>query len=82
MTEGGKLYDIIETKYNDGEKIKTKLPFQGTLEEAQQGALKKARENIGVQYSVFPREGFIADFQAYFRTTIKCPRCGEIIPIE
>lgn len=82
MAAEERQYEIIETKYRGGEKVKTKLDFQGTVEEAKKIAVKEARKNIGVRYSVFPREGFIADFQAYYRTTVKCPKCGEVIPIE
>ncbi|OGN90981.1 MAG: hypothetical protein A2Z70_02030 [Chloroflexi bacterium RBG_13_48_17] len=82
MAQTDKKYEIIETRYRGGDKTRTKLDFQGTLKEAKQTSDKKARENIGVRYSVFEKGGFVADFQAYYRTTIKCPKCGEVIPIE
>jgi len=77
-----KQYEIIETRYKGGDKFKHKLNFLGTLEEAKKTAVKEARENIGKRYSVFPQDSFIAEFQAYYRTAIKCPKCGEIIPLE
>jgi hypothetical protein len=82
MAAEEKQYEIVETVYRGGEKTKTKLDFLGTLEDAKKRADKEARKNIGVRYAVFPREGFVADFQAYYRTTVKCPKCGETIPIE
>jgi len=82
MAAEERQYEIIETKYQGSEKVKTKLDFQGTLEDAKKRAVKEAKKNIGVRYAVFPLEGFVADFQAYYRTTIKCPKCGEVIPIE
>jgi len=75
------LYEIIETK-NRPQVQKTKLDFLGTFEEAKKRAQQEARENIGVRYSVFREGAFVAEFQVYYRTTIKCPKCGEIIPIE
>jgi len=74
------LYEIVETKYEPKER--NTLDFKGTLEEAREKALEKARENIGVRYAVFREGGNVAEFQAYYRTTVKCPKCGEIIPIE
>ena len=82
MADSEKLYEIVESKPAGGEKIRTKLDFLGNLEKAKTRALKEAKKNIGVRYSVFPQGSFVADFQAYYRTTIKCPKCGEIIPIE
>jgi hypothetical protein len=74
------MYEIVETRYDP--KKKTTLDFKGTLEETKKKALEMARKNIGVRYSVFREGSPVADFQAYYRTTIKCPKCGEIIPIE
>ena len=73
-------YEIVETKYNPKEK--TTLDFKGTFEEARDEALARARENIGVRYSVFREGSQVAEFQAFYRTTIECPRCGEVIPLE
>ena len=61
---------------------KRKLDFSGTFEEAKIRAHEEAKKNIGVRYSVFRKGTFVAEFQAYYRTTVKCPKCGEIIPIE
>ena len=80
MAEPEKKYEIIETKYEP--KRKTKLDFLGSLEKAKALADKKARENIGVRYAVFPEGGLLAEFQAYYRTTITCPKCGTVIPLE
>ncbi len=82
MAQDEKQYEITETRYRGAEKTRTKLDFLGSLEEAKAEADKQARKNIGVRYAVFPVGGFVADFQAYYRTTIKCPKCGDIIPIE
>jgi len=79
MTQS-KLYEIVETSYEPKEK--TTLDFLGTLGEARKKALEEARENIGVRYAVFLQGSSVAEFQAYYRTTVKCPKCGEIIPIE
>lgn len=79
MTESV-LYEIVETRYPG--RTKTKLDFLGTLEEAREKALEEARNNIGSRYSVFPKGGFVAEFQAYYSRTITCPKCGEAIPIE
>jgi len=75
-----KEYEIIETRYQPNKQ--TKLDFLGTLEQARKKALEEARNNIGVRYSVFRQGGIVAEFQAYFRTTITCPKCGEVIPIN
>ena len=75
-----KLYEIVETGYQP--KTQTKLDFVGTFEEAKKRALEEARKNIGVRYAVFRQDSQVAEFQAYYRTTIKCPKCGEIIPID
>jgi hypothetical protein len=75
------VYEIIETKY-EPTRAKSKLDFQGTLEEAEQKAWELARQNIGTRYAVFRQGSYVAESQAYYRTTIKCPRCGEIIPLE
>ena len=82
MAGEAKLYEIVETKYHGGEKVRTKLKFLGPLKEAKETAISHAKKNVGTRYSVFPQDSFIADFQAYYRTTVKCPKCGEIIPIE
>jgi hypothetical protein len=74
------LYEIVETRYDP--KTKTTLDFKGTLEEAREKALEKAKENIGVRYAVFRQYSPVAEFQAYYRTTITCPKCGEVIPLE
>ena len=66
------MYEIVETRYQPKEK--TTLDFKGTFEEA--------RRNIGVRYAVFREGSSVAEFQAYYRTTIKCPKCGEVLPIE
>ena len=75
-----KKYEIIENRYQP--KRQSKLDFAGTLEAAKGKATEKAKENIGVRYAVFRQGSSIAEFQAYYRTTIKCPKCGEIIPVE
>ncbi|MFC1909685.1 hypothetical protein ACFLXC_00085 [Chloroflexota bacterium] len=74
------LYEIVETKYQP--KTKETLDFLGTLEEANKKAIEEAKKNIGVRYTVFRQGSSIAESQAYYRTTIKCPKCGEVIPIE
>lgn len=75
-----KPYEIVETKYSP--KITTKLDFKGTLDEAKQKAEELSKENIGTRYAVFAVDDYVAVYQAYYRTTITCPKCGEIIPIE
>jgi len=75
-----KSFEIIETRY--GPIRKATLVFQGTLEEAKEKALQSAAKQIGVRYAVFRQGSTVAEFQAYYRTTIECPNCGEIIPIE
>ena len=74
------LYEIVEIKYQP--KKQTKLDFLGTFEQAKKKASEEARKNVGVRYSVFRQDSLVAEFQAYYRTTITCPRCGEVIPIE
>ena len=74
-------YEIVETR-NKPKAEKRKLDFSGTLEEAKIRAQEEAKKNIGVRYSVFREGATVAEFQAYYRTTVKCPKCGEIIPIE
>lgn len=74
------LYEIVETRYQP--KKQTKLDFLGTFEEAKNRALEEAKKNIGVRYAVFRQDSIVAEFQAYYRTTVACPRCGEVIPIE
>ena len=73
-------YEIIETRYQP--KAQTKLDFLGTFEEAKKKALEEALKNIGVRYAVFRQGSYVAEFQAYYRTTIECPKCGEVIPLE
>ena len=73
-------YEIIETSYQP--KAQRKLDFTGTLEAAKKKAVEEAKKNIGVRYAVFRQGSSVAEFQAYYRTTVKCPKCGEIIPIE
>ncbi len=82
MAKPEKQYEIIETKYRGGERVKHKLDFLGTLENAKKIAIQQARKNIGRRYSIFPQEGYVAVFQTYYRTAVKCPKCGEIIPVE
>ena len=82
MATPEKLYEIIETRYESGDKKRTRLNFQGSLEEAKKIAVNKAKKNIGTRYAVFAEGSPVADFQAYYRTTIKCPKCGEVIPLE
>ena len=74
------LYEIVETKYQP--KTQRKLDFLGTLDETKKKAIEEAKKNIGVRYAVFRQGSPVAEFQAYYRTTIKCPKCGEVIPIE
>jgi len=74
------LYEIVETRYQP--KGKSTLDFKGSFEEAKEKALEEARRNIGVRYAVFREGSSVAEFQAYYRATIKCPRCGEVIPLE
>ena len=75
-----RLYEIVEIKYNP--KTTTKLDFKGALGEAKQKAEELAKKNIGTRYAVFPVNNFVAEYQVYYRTTLTCPKCGEIIPIE
>jgi len=74
------LYEIVETRYQP--KGKSTLDFKGSFEEAKEKASEEARRNIGVRYAVFREGSSVAEFQAYYRATIKCPRCGEVIPLE
>jgi hypothetical protein len=74
-------YEIIETR-NKPKAQRTRLDFSGTFEEAKIRAQEEAKKNIGVRYSVFREGTSVAEFQAYYRTTVKCPKCSEIIPIE
>jgi len=82
MARVEKQYEIVETKYRGGERVKHKLNFLGTLDEAKKTAEIEAKKNIGRRYSIFPQEGFVAVYQAYYRTAVKCPKCGTIIPVE
>jgi len=74
-----KLYEIEETKYNP--KATSRLDFKGSLEDAKEKAEELAKQNIGTRYAVFRVNSFVAEHQAYYRTTVTCPKCGEIIPI-
>jgi len=74
------LYEIEETKYSP--KLKTKLDFKGNLEEAKKKADELARQNIGTRYAVFQVSSYVAEYQAFFSTTVTCPKCGEVIPLE
>ncbi len=76
----GATYIIIETRYQPSKR--TKLDFSGDLAKAKKKAIEKAKANIGVRYVVFREDSQVAEFQAYYRTTVKCPKCGEVIPIE
>lgn len=73
-------YEIIETRYLP--KGQNKIDFTGTLAAAKKMAIEEAKKNIGVRYAVFRQGSTIAEFQAYYRTVVKCPKCGEIIPVE
>jgi len=77
---GNAFYEIEETKYSPT--IRTKLDFKGNLEEAKLKADELARRNIGTRYAVFRSDSFVAEYQAYYSTTITCPKCGEVIPLE
>jgi hypothetical protein len=74
------LYEIVATTYQP--KKQTTLDFKGTLEEAKQKADEEARRNIGTRYAVFREGSSVAEFHAFYRTTVTCPKCGEIIPID
>jgi len=74
-----KEYEIIETRYQPNKQ--RKLDFLGTFEQARKKALEDAKNNVGVRYAVFRQGGIVAEFQAYYRTTVTCPKCGEVIPI-
>jgi hypothetical protein len=82
MTPSETQYEIIETRYQAGNKVKNKLDFLDTFEKAKERALKEAKQNIGVRYTVFAEGSPVGEFQAYYRTTITCPKCGEVIPLE
>ena len=75
------LFEIVETRYKPTKVIK-KLDFLGSLPDAKAMAKAEAQKNIGVRYGVFPQYGSYAASQFYFRTTVTCPKCGTIIPIE
>ena len=75
------LYEIVETRYQPT-KQQTKLSFLGTFEQAKAKATEEAKKNIGTRYAVFPQNGVVAEFQAYYRTTVRCPYCHTVIPIE
>ena len=79
MTEST-LYEIVETRYQPQKQ--TTLDYLGSLKEAKEKATEEAKKNIGVRYAVFRQGSSVAEFQAFYRTTIKCPKCGEVIPIE
>lgn len=80
MPDSG-LFEVVETRYQPV-KQQTKLDFVGTLEQARAKATEEAKKNIGVRYAVFRQDSVVAEFQAYYRTTVTCPKCGEVIPIE
>ncbi len=75
-----KLYEIVETRYNP--KAKKNLDFKGSFEEAKTRADQLARENIDTRYSVFRVGSYVAEYHAYYSTTVTCPKCGEVIPLE
>lgn len=75
------VYEIVETVYQPTKK-QTTLDFSGNLDEAKKIATEQAKQNIGVRYTVFRQGSSVGEFQAHYRTTITCPKCGEIIPIE
>ncbi|MFC1980488.1 hypothetical protein ACFLVS_06620 [Chloroflexota bacterium] len=79
MTQSA-LYEIVETRYQP--KMQTKLDFLGTFEETKKKAVEEAKKNIGVRYAVLRQNSVVSEFQSYYSTTIKCPKCGEVIPIE
>jgi len=74
------LYEIEETRYNP--KGKTTLDFKGNLEETKKKADELAKKNVGTSYAVFRIGSYVAEHQSYYRTTITCPKCGEVIPLE
>lgn len=74
-------YEITEIRYSPT-RTRAKLDFQGTMEEAKKKAWELAKENIGVRYVVFRHDAVVAEHQAYYRTTVTCPKCGEVIPLE
>jgi len=74
------LYEIEETRYNP--KGKTTLDFKGNLEETKKKADELAKKNVGTRYAVFRIRSYVAEHQSYYRTTITCPKCGEVIPLE
>jgi hypothetical protein len=74
-------YEIVETKYSPNKTV-SRLNFLGDFDQARDKAVELAKNNIGVRYAVFPQNGIVAEYQAYFRTTIKCPHCGQTVPIE
>ena len=76
-----KLYEIVETRYAPT-KQQTRLDFLGKLAEAETFARSQAAKNIGVRYAVFPQHGSVAVSQFYYRTTVTCPHCNTVIPIE
>ena len=74
------VYEIVETKYNPTKK--TNLDFKGKFDEAKKKADELAKQNIGVRYAVFRVGSYVAEYQAYYSSTITCPKCGEVIPLE
>ena len=66
------LYEIEETKYNP--RVKTTLDFKGNIEETKMKADELSRQNIGTRYAVFRVGSYVAEYQAYYRTTITCPK--------
>ena len=74
------LYEIEETRYRP--RLTTRLDFKGSLKETKESAEELARQNTGIRYAVFRANGFLAGHQAYWHTTITCPKCAEVIPVE
>ena len=62
------FYEIEETKYSPT--VRTKLDFKGNLDEAKRKADELAKQNIGTRYAVFRFDSYVAEYQAYYRTTI------------
>ena len=74
------LYEIVETRYSPKEK--TSLEEKGTLEQMKARADELAWHNIGNRYSGFREGSYVAEHQSYYSTTVTCPKCGEVIPLE
>ncbi|MET0011615.1 MULTISPECIES: hypothetical protein [Dehalococcoides] len=73
-------FEIVITSPNAKE-IKT-VTMEGTLDETKAKTDHIARENIGSIVSAFATNGFKSVYQKHYLSAIKCPKCGEIIPIE